>query len=139
MCVGSTSRPRVVAHDTAPPRTYRSCADGCGLALFRVPQGCALVDVLAQHICERTRAGRRAALMCAARQGSLTLTPLNSLVYNLNPANLALHGTHPRWTHAVVNFPLLFGPAVLGIASVLRGAACALRVSWLDAPQCVCV
>ena len=37
------------------------------------------------------------------------LTPLNSLLYNLRSENLALHGTHPRWLHAVVNWPMMFG------------------------------
>ncbi|CEP00258.1 Mannosyltransferase [Plasmodiophora brassicae] len=44
---------------------------------------------------------------------SSTLTILNNLKYNSKTENLAHHGLHPRWTHAVVNLPLLFGPAVL--------------------------
>lgn len=35
-------------------------------------------------------------------------TPLNFLKYNMNPDNLALHGTHPKWLHSLVNLPLLF-------------------------------
>jgi len=46
-------------------------------------------------------------------QGSLVVTPLNNLRYNLNPTNQALHGLHPRWLHAAVNLPLLFGPLLL--------------------------
>ncbi|CAH2247841.1 GPI mannosyltransferase 4 [Pelobates cultripes] len=37
------------------------------------------------------------------------LTPLNFLKYNLNPDNLAQHGTHPPITHVVVNGVVLFG------------------------------
>lgn len=40
-------------------------------------------------------------------------TPLNNLKYNLDPANLALHGLHPRYQHLLANMPQLLGPAVL--------------------------
>ena len=46
-------------------------------------------------------------------RGSLTWTPLSSVAYNSQIENLAEHGLHPRWTHALVNFPLMFGPATL--------------------------
>ncbi|KFV00271.1 GPI mannosyltransferase 4, partial [Tauraco erythrolophus] len=39
----------------------------------------------------------------------MILTPLNFLRYNLNPHNLALHGSHPRVTHFAVNGIMLFG------------------------------
>ncbi|KAF8475728.1 Alg9-like mannosyltransferase family-domain-containing protein [Kalaharituber pfeilii] len=39
------------------------------------------------------------------------ITPLNNLLYNSNTENLARHGLHPRYTHFVVNLPLLLGPA----------------------------
>ncbi|XP_058518065.1 GPI mannosyltransferase 4 isoform X2 [Ochotona princeps] len=39
----------------------------------------------------------------------LVLTPLNFLHYNLDPQNLAKHGTHARLTHLAVNGFLLFG------------------------------
>lgn len=35
--------------------------------------------------------------------------PLNALRYNLQPSNLAEHGIHPRWLHAVVNAPMILG------------------------------
>lgn len=41
------------------------------------------------------------------------LTPLHNLAYNTDTANLAHHGLHPRWTHLLVNLPLLLGPAVV--------------------------
>jgi len=39
---------------------------------------------------------------------NLTVTPLNFVLYNTQFGNLAEHGIHPRFTHAVVNIPLLF-------------------------------
>lgn len=39
---------------------------------------------------------------------NLTLTPLNFILYNTRSGNLAEHGIHPRFTHFVVNVPLLF-------------------------------
>ncbi|XP_049711601.1 GPI mannosyltransferase 4 [Elephas maximus indicus] len=44
------------------------------------------------------------------RASTLVLTPANFLHYNLDPQNLARHGTHVRLTHLVVNGFLLFGP-----------------------------
>eukprot|EP01094_Clydonella_sp_ATCC50884_P003462 TRINITY_DN1265_c4_g1_i2.p1 TRINITY_DN1265_c4_g1~~TRINITY_DN1265_c4_g1_i2.p1 ORF type:complete len:660 (-),score=163.94 TRINITY_DN1265_c4_g1_i2:82-2061(-) len=41
------------------------------------------------------------------------LTPLNSLLYNMDPRNLALHGIHARYTHLLVYLPMLFGPNAL--------------------------
>jgi phosphatidylinositol glycan class Z len=41
------------------------------------------------------------------------IAPLNSLLYNTQSANLALHGVHPRWQHFLVNLPQLLGPATL--------------------------
>ena len=46
--------------------------------------------------------------------------PLRMLLYNVNPTNLARHGLHPHWLHAVVNLPLLFGPALFALAWVMR-------------------
>ncbi|XP_068001683.1 GPI mannosyltransferase 4 [Melanerpes formicivorus] len=37
------------------------------------------------------------------------VTPFNFISYNLNPYNLALHGSHPRVTHFAVNGVMLFG------------------------------
>uniref|UniRef100_A0A8C5L568 Mannosyltransferase n=1 Tax=Jaculus jaculus TaxID=51337 RepID=A0A8C5L568_JACJA len=44
-----------------------------------------------------------------SRSSSLVLTPVNFLHYNLDPQNLARHGTHARLTHLAVNGFLLFG------------------------------
>ncbi|XP_004424857.2 PREDICTED: GPI mannosyltransferase 4 [Ceratotherium simum simum] len=57
-----------------------------------------------------------------SRSSTLVLTPANFLLYNLDPQNLARHGTHMRLTHLVVNGFLLFG--------VLH--AWALRAAWQE-------
>ncbi|PLW22296.1 hypothetical protein PCANC_27122 [Puccinia coronata f. sp. avenae] len=41
-----------------------------------------------------------------------TITPVNFLIYNLDQANLAQHGTHPRYLHLLVNGSIMFGPAL---------------------------
>lgn len=41
------------------------------------------------------------------------LTPLNNILYNSKPENLALHGSHPHYNHLLINFPLMFGPLLL--------------------------
>lgn len=42
-----------------------------------------------------------------------TITPLNNLSYNLSASNLAQHGLHPWYQHALFNLPQLLGPAAL--------------------------
>ncbi|NXN24090.1 PIGZ mannosyltransferase, partial [Nycticryphes semicollaris] len=49
----------------------------------------------------------------------MIVTPFNFLSYNLNPHNLALHGSHPRVTHFTVNGIMLFG--ILHILAVTAG------------------
>eukprot|EP01135_Chromosphaera_perkinsii_P004020 Nk52_evm33s266 gene=Nk52_evmTU33s266 len=51
--------------------------------------------------------------MRISKRGTLLMTPLNSLLYNLNANNLQDHGLHPQWTHFLVNFPILTGPLAL--------------------------
>lgn len=48
----------------------------------------------------------------------MAATPFNSLIYNLSSSNLAEHGIHPRWLHAVVNWPMLFGVGLWAVADV---------------------
>ncbi|KAK5664148.1 hypothetical protein OQA88_363 [Cercophora sp. LCS_1] len=43
-------------------------------------------------------------------------TPLNNLMYNISPSNLAHHGLHPWYQHLLVNLPQLLGPAALLLA-----------------------
>lgn len=45
------------------------------------------------------------------------ITPLNSLLYNSNTANLAIHGLHPRYQHLVINLPQLLGPVYILLIS----------------------
>ena len=40
-------------------------------------------------------------------------TPLNSLLYNSQSSNLALHGLHPHYQHLIANLPQLLGPALV--------------------------
>jgi len=47
--------------------------------------------------------------------GSLVITPLNALLYNLDSDNLSRHGLHSRFTHLLVNMPMLFGPLCVSI------------------------
>jgi phosphatidylinositol glycan class Z len=50
-------------------------------------------------------------------------TPLNAALYNSRTENLSQHGLHPRWTHLVVNMPLLFGPmAVVALLVCVSGS-----------------
>jgi len=44
---------------------------------------------------------------------SLVVTPFNALAYNSKVSNLKDHGLHPRWTHAVVNMLIMYGPLAL--------------------------
>ncbi|KAB5558689.1 glycosyltransferase family 22 protein [Coniochaeta sp. 2T2.1] len=41
------------------------------------------------------------------------ITPLNNLLYNMQPENLAQHGIHPWYQHLLFNLPQLIGPAAL--------------------------
>ncbi|XP_074154105.1 GPI mannosyltransferase 4 [Sminthopsis crassicaudata] len=68
------------------------------------------------------------------------LTPAHFLRYNLDPQNLARHGTHLRLTHLAVNGVLLFGPlhvsAVMGAWRALKeslGSLAQLRARWPQA------
>lgn len=67
---------------------------------------------------------------------SIVVTPFNFVAYNLNPENLAQHGTHPHATHVAVNGVLLFGSLHL---VAVRSACQLLKVHvgqlvWIRAP-----
>ncbi|XP_021562477.1 GPI mannosyltransferase 4 isoform X2 [Carlito syrichta] len=62
-----------------------------------------------------------------SKSSTLVLTPVNFLHYNLDPQNLARHGTHVRLTHLAVNGFLLFG--------VLHAQA--LQVAWQQLQVCL--
>ncbi|KAI0929168.1 hypothetical protein AcW1_006188 [Taiwanofungus camphoratus] len=49
------------------------------------------------------------------------LTPVNFLLYNISPDNLAEHGLHPRWLHVFVNLPMVVGPGLV-YYGILAGA-----------------
>ena len=44
--------------------------------------------------------------------GRLVVTPLNHIVFNSSKDRLRQFGLHPRYTHLLLNLPLLFGPLV---------------------------
>jgi len=47
--------------------------------------------------------------------GKFTIAPLNNFLYNMKTDNVAEHGLHPRVTHVLVNFPMLFLPLLLNL------------------------
>ncbi|BAO37911.1 GPI mannosyltransferase 4 [Kluyveromyces marxianus DMKU3-1042] len=49
--------------------------------------------------------------------GEWIIAPWNNLVYNMNVDNIAQHGLHPRYTHLLVNLPLLCGPVLILLLS----------------------
>lgn len=57
------------------------------------------------------------------------ITPLNNLLYNTDPANLAIHGLHPRHQHFLANLPQLLGPAY--IAMILSLFSWPIVPSWM--------
>lgn len=44
------------------------------------------------------------------------VTPFNFILYNIDSSNLSNHGLHPRFTHLLVNVPLLYG--ILGATTL---------------------
>ncbi|XP_019359078.1 PREDICTED: GPI mannosyltransferase 4 [Gavialis gangeticus] len=64
---------------------------------------------------------------------NIIVTPFNFLSYNLNPHNLAQHGSHPRVTHFAVNGLILFG--ILHILAISIGLKmlrrCVHPLSWI--------
>ncbi len=63
------------------------------------------------------------------------VAPYNFIMYNAVPGNVASHGTHPRYTHLLVNLPLLFGPLapifVVSVANWLVDICC---LPWTRKP-----
>ncbi|XP_014284013.1 GPI mannosyltransferase 4 [Halyomorpha halys] len=47
----------------------------------------------------------------------IVVTPFNFITYNLDSRNLKEHGIHPRYTHFLVNIPLLYN--VLGVSGLI--------------------
>ncbi|CDS07737.1 hypothetical protein LRAMOSA01686 [Lichtheimia ramosa] len=61
-------------------------------------------------------------LLTIRASGFPVLTPLNNLMYNSDKSNLEQHGLHPLYLHFLVNFPMLFGPLVLGAVAAVTKA-----------------
>ncbi|KAJ1670107.1 alpha 1,2 mannosyltransferase, partial [Coemansia sp. RSA 25] len=67
-----------------------------------------------------------------------TLTVANNLAYNTRRDNLAQHGIQPRYMHALVNVPLLFGPLCLvvrrprGLVEMAAAASAVTGVALLS-------
>ena len=63
------------------------------------------------------------------------VAPYNFIMYNAVPGNVAAHGSHPRYTHLLLNLPLLYGPLALiflvGTLSWLLDLFC---LPWLRKP-----
>lgn len=45
----------------------------------------------------------------STNKGQLVVTPFNFIKYNLDTSKIKEHGLHPRFTHFLVNMPLLYG------------------------------
>lgn len=67
------------------------------------------------------------------------VTPLNALLYNSQVENLKHHGLHPRWTHAVVNMLLLYGPLAITFYIMLAKKVFSLKGRAESKIQTVCL
>nr|XP_018912486.1 PREDICTED: GPI mannosyltransferase 4 [Bemisia tabaci] len=64
------------------------------------------------------------------------VTPFNFILYNIDSSNLSNHGLHPRFTHLLVNVPLLYG--ILGattLFSLLNIFKSILTRKWHHLPR----
>lgn len=59
------------------------------------------------------------------------ITPWNAFLYNSSSENLKNHGLHPRYTHALINLPLLFGPLTIRLYWLLSSGTSKLGNSIL--------
>jgi phosphatidylinositol glycan class Z len=116
-------------------RSFASCAmqlGAAGVGVVAAACACVLVDSLAN--------GAAVLVMTPALSLSWTrwpppLAPLHSLVYNLQPSNLALHGSHHRATHVSVGMTTLYGPAWAALlAAGLAGGWEAAKAGREDGP-----
>ena len=63
------------------------------------------------------------------------LVPFNFIMYNIVPGNVASHGLHPYWTHAMVNLPLLLGPlAPIFLISIISWTSDVISLPWKQKP-----
>ena len=64
------------------------------------------------------------------------VAPFNFVMYNLVPGNVASHGEHPRYTHLLVNLPLLLGPlAPIFVITVLNWVSECVYNDWRHKPD----
>ena len=64
------------------------------------------------------------------------IAPFQFVMYNVVPGNLDQHGTHPRWLHALVNLPILFGPlGICALLSALNYIAEVIMNDWRNKPS----
>jgi len=62
-------------------------------------------------------------------------SPFNFIMYNAVPGNVASHGSHPYYTHLLVNLPLLLGPlAPIFVLSVLSWFSDVVYLPWKQKP-----
>jgi phosphatidylinositol glycan class Z len=63
------------------------------------------------------------------------VAPFNFIMYNAVPGNIASHGEHPRYTHMLVNLPLLLGPlAPVFLVTFLNWILDACYMPWKKKP-----
>ena len=66
----------------------------------------------------------------------IQVAPFNFVMYNLVPGNVASHGEHPRYTHLLVNLPLLLGPlAPIFVITVLNWVSECVYNDWRHKPD----
>jgi len=63
------------------------------------------------------------------------VAPFNFVMYNIVPGNIVSHGEHPRYTHTLVNLPLLFGPlAPVCLLTVANWFCDVVYLPWIKKP-----
>jgi len=64
------------------------------------------------------------------------VAPFNFIMYNAVPGNIASHGEHPRYTHVLVNLPMLLGPlAPVFLVTILNWILDACYLPWKKKPS----
>lgn len=67
---------------------------------------------------------------------NFVVTPMNFILYNMKPSNLAEHGIHPRFLHLLVNIPLMFNVlGLIGLFGLLNIAKLLLCRQWRQLPK----
>ena len=86
-------------------------------ALISVTVGALAAGARLYNLAERdttfyTHAAKISGIEAATLWGTQwVVPPVNALLYNIRTENVAQHGLHPRWLHAVVNLPMMVGVA----------------------------